>query len=95
MNIDINLIPIFAIGVGLIITITAILSDTISKYKLKVEQIKADALVRVEEVRSRNQLELERLMHQEQQNGTAGTVNYSEPTQNYDDSTKLKSRVRE
>lgn len=88
MNIDGNLVPIFAIGVGLIITVTAILSDTISKYKLKVEQIRADAMVRAEEVRSRNQLELERLMRQE--HGTA-----TGPTQNYEDIARNLNRVRE
>lgn len=92
MNIDGNLIPIFAIGVGLIITVTAILSDTISKYKLKVEQIKADAMVRAEEVRSRNQLELERLMRQE--HGTAAG-SAAEPTQNYENIVRNQNRVRE
>lgn len=88
MNIDGNIIPIFAIGVGLIITVTAILSDTISKYKLKVEQIRADAMVRAEEVRSRNQLELERLMRQERETT-------AEQTQNYNDISRNHSRVRE
>lgn len=35
------------------------------KYKLKKEQIKADALVRTEEIKAKNQLEIERLMHSE------------------------------
>jgi len=61
-----NIIPLCALGVGLIITVTSILIKEITKYKLKVEQIRADAMVRAEEVRSRNQLELERLMRQEQ-----------------------------
>ena len=56
MNLGPDFIPIFAIGVGFIITITAILADSISKYKLKKEQIKADAMVRAEEIRAKNQL---------------------------------------
>ncbi len=88
MRIDGNLIPIFAIAVGLIITVTVVLSDAITKYKLKVEQIRADAMVRAEEIRSRNQLELERLMHQE--NGTA-----AESIQNNEDTGRNQSRVRE
>lgn len=88
MRIDENLIPIFAIGVGLVITMTAILSDKISKYKLRVEQIRADAMVRAEEVRSRNQLELERLMRQERETT-------AEQTQNYEDISRNNSRVRE
>jgi|LSQX01.2.fsa_nt_gb hypothetical protein len=66
MFIDSNLIPIFAIGVGLIIAVTTILSSTISKTKLTIEQIRADALVKAEEVRAKNQLELEKLMRQEE-----------------------------
>lgn len=88
MNIDGNLIPIFEFGAIMIIAVTAILSTAISKYKLKVEQIRADAMVRAEEVRSRNQLELERLMHQEHGATT-------EPTQNYEDISRNNSRVRE
>ena len=86
MNIDLELI--FFLGVGLIITVTAILSGTISKYKLKVEQIRADAMVRAEEVRSRNQVELERLMRQEQ-----GTTD--EPVQYNESVARNQSRVRE
>lgn len=88
MDVGLNMIPIFAISVGLIITVTAILSDTISKYKLKVEQIRADAMVRAEEVRSRNQLELERLMRQERETT-------AEQAQNYEDISRNHSRVRE
>lgn len=62
-----NIVPLCAIGVGLIITVTSILVKEITKYKLKVEQIRADAMVRAEEVRSRNQFELERLMRQERE----------------------------
>ena len=77
MFIDGNLIPLFAIAVGLIITVTKILTESITRYKLKVEQIKADAMVRAEEVRSRNELELERLMRQDQTNNTSATSNSS------------------
>jgi len=88
-------LPYFAISIGFIITITAILSDTISKYKLKVEKIKADALVRSEEVRTRNQLELERLLRQDELS-SAGSINSNDAetvqTLNH---TKSKGRVRE
>lgn len=91
-----NLIPIFAITVGLIITVTAILSDTISKYKLKVEQIRADAMVRAEEVRSRNQLELERLMRQDQETASGSRGNEKKSESYYEeDSSKQMSRIRE
>lgn len=76
MHIDSNLIPLFAIAVGLIIGVTRILSSTFTSYRLKVEQIRADAMVRAEEVRSRNQLELEKLMRQDQ----AGAANQADTT---------------
>jgi len=66
--------------------------DTISKYKLKVEQIRADAMVRAEEVRSRNQLELERLMHQT--NGSTEEP-VTEPARSYEDITRNTNRVRD
>ncbi len=77
MHIDGNLIPLFALAVGLIITVTKILTESISRYKLKAEQIKADAMVRAEEVRSRNELELERLLRQDQTNSTRAASNNS------------------
>ncbi len=94
MHIDGGLIPFFAIGVGLIITMTAILSDTISKTRLKTEQIKADALVRAEEIRARNQLELEKLM-QQKDGQTGGTNSSSETVQYNDDYNRQRSRIRE
>lgn len=95
MHIDGNWIPIFAIGVGLIITVTAILSDTISKTRLKIEQIRADALVRAEEVRTRNQLELEKLMRQEQGRPSASTNGAQDDIQYNEVYSKQSSRVRE
>jgi hypothetical protein len=95
MHIDANLVPIFAIAVGLIITVTAILTDSITKYKLKVEQIKADALVRVEEVRAKNQLELEKLMKKEQNNYSNNNGKYNESSEIYDEENKPRSRIRE
>lgn len=95
MNIGPDLIPIFALSIGFIITITAILTDAISKYKLKKEQIKADAMVRAEEVRSRNQLELEKIMRQSQGNGAYDAGYSSEPGQYCEENPKHKSRVRE
>jgi len=96
MHIDPNFIPIFAISVGLIITVTAILTDSITKYKLKVEQIRADALVRSEEVRTKNQLELEKLLRQESTTSSDyGNANGDEKNEDYVDSRKAKNRIRD
>jgi hypothetical protein len=86
-----ELVPIFAMTVGLIIAVTAM----ISKYKLKAEQIKADALVRAEEVRTRNQLELERLMRQDEMKVPGGSQSAGAETIQNGDYTERKARVRE
>lgn len=63
---------------------TAIVIVTVSvytKYRLKVEQIKADAMVRAEEVRAKNQLEMEKLMYSERtrsNNNTESGLNTDE-----------------
>ena len=44
---------------ALIISVVAI--SQITKYKLRLEQIKADAMVKSEEIRAKNQLEMEAL----------------------------------
>lgn len=91
MQIDGNLIPILAISVGFAIAVVS----RITQYKLKVEQIKADALVRAEEVRTKNQLELEKLIRQDQNNPKSSYESYGESSQAYDENSKTKSRVRE
>lgn len=96
MIIDSNFVAIFAIGVGLVITIVAILSDTISQYKLKVEKIRADAMIKAEDVRSRNQLELERLVLQDYEKAVDSRVYSNSPDILYgEDSLKPRARVKE
>lgn len=95
MQIDGNLIPLFAIAVGLIIAVTRILTSSVSNYKLRVEQIKADAMVKAEEVRARNQLELEKLLRQDQVNSETGSMNRNDPVQSDNENTNSRSRVRE
>ena len=89
------LIPVFAIAVGLIITVTAILTDAISKYKLKVEQIRADTIVRTEEVRARNQLELEKMMHQQAGTSADYRQNKNESDRFYNESSHAREKIRE
>jgi hypothetical protein len=58
--------------------LTAVIIVSISiytKYRIKVEQIKADAMVRAEEVRAKNQLELEKLMQRD--NSEKNNENFS------------------
>ena len=53
-------IAIAAVLVSIYLTIQEIL-----KYRLKKEQIKADALVKAEEIKAKNQLDIEKLIHQD------------------------------
>lgn len=96
MHVDGGFIAVFGFAVCLVISVTAILADSITKYKLKVEQIRADALVRSEEVRTKNQLELEKLLRQE---STASSdnlhVSNDEAIEDYVDSKKAKGRIRD
>jgi hypothetical protein len=58
--------------------LTAVIIVSISiytKYRIRVEQIKADAMVRAEEVRAKNQLELEKLMQRD--NSEKNNENFS------------------
>ncbi len=57
------IIPLAAFATAIVIVVTV----HISRYKLRVEQIKADAMVRAEEIKAKNQLELEKLIRADQQ----------------------------
>lgn len=58
---DLNtVIAILAVLLSVYLTIELVL-----KYRIKKEQIKADVLVRTEEVKAKNQLEIEKLIHQD------------------------------
>lgn len=52
----------------------------IFKFKLKKEQIKADALIKAEEIKAKNQLEIEALIHKENvgTNSNHSNVNITE-----------------
>lgn len=50
-------------------------TQEIVKFKLKKEQIKADALIKTEEIKAKNQLDIEKLMFQDKVE-TSQSVNY-------------------
>lgn len=86
-----DLVPIVSVVSIVVIAVTAILA----KYKLKVEQIKADAMVRAEEVRCRNQLELEKILR-EGHNATADLrAGTNEPEHLDEEYGRRKSRIHE
>ncbi len=53
------------IAVGAVLLSVYLTIQEILKYRLKKEQIKADAMVRAEEIKAKNQLEIEKLIHQD------------------------------
>lgn len=70
-----EIVPVLALIVGMVIAVTKILTKTISSHRLEVEKIRAEAMVRAEEVRTRNELELEKLMRQNQSGSNANNTN--------------------
>ncbi|MCX8129865.1 MAG: hypothetical protein N3I35_07180 [Clostridia bacterium] len=83
-NIEDIIIPI----AGCLTAITIVVTVQVSKYKLKVEQIKADALVRAEEIKAKNQLELERLIRVDHQKSK-----YSDSISGSDDSRTVREKI--
>lgn len=61
MNTPITLSLIITTGVVIIVAF-----DYIKAFLLKKEQIKADTIVRTEEIKAKNQLEIEKLLRQDQ-----------------------------
>ncbi len=59
------LIVFIVMGFASLITLFCVGISQIKSIILKKEQIKADALIRAEEIKARNQLELERLLHRD------------------------------
>jgi len=56
-------------GVGLA-AIIGVIVFFVLKYRVKIEQIKADAMIRAEEIRAKNQLEIERMLMEDRQKQT-------------------------
>ncbi|KNY26048.1 hypothetical protein [Pseudobacteroides cellulosolvens] len=61
-------------GIGLV-AIVGVIIFFVLRYRIKIEQIKADAMVRSEEVRAKNQLEIERMLIEERQNQSNYNIN--------------------
>jgi hypothetical protein len=74
----------------LFITVTEVM-----KFKLKKEQIKADVLIKTEEIRAKNQLDIEKLIQQDKVNN-AHSANYAENNSNQDEvSSERRNRLNE
>ncbi len=79
-------------GIALLTFIFVTVSE-VMKFKLKKEQIKADALVRTEEIKAKNQLDIEKLIMQERvdtaqsqyRTNTVKSVNYVDTNTNQDE----------
>ncbi len=65
MHIDQNTLVAIAVVVVGFFTFTYVSMQEIFKFKLKKEQIKADAMVKAEEIKAKNQLDIEALVHKD------------------------------
>ena len=63
-----TLIALIIMGFSSLITLFCVGISQFKSITLRKEQIKADAMVRAEEIKCRNQIELEKLLRQDQQN---------------------------
>ncbi|OPX43263.1 hypothetical protein CLHUN_28110 [Ruminiclostridium hungatei] len=62
---DQNTVIAIVVGVIGFFSFTYVSMQEVFKYKLKKEQIRADAMVKAEEIKARNQLELEALFQKD------------------------------
>jgi len=62
---DQNTAIAIVVGVIGILSFTYVSTQEIFKYKLKKEQIRADAMVKTEEIKARNQLDIEALFQKD------------------------------
>lgn len=65
MHIDQNTLIAIAVVVVGFFTFTYVSMQEIFKFKLKKEQIKADAMVKAEEIKVKNQFDIEALIHKD------------------------------
>jgi uncharacterized membrane protein YgaE (UPF0421/DUF939 family) len=82
-------------GIGLVAIICVIIFFVL-RYRIKIEQIKADAMVRAEEVRAKNQLEIEKMLIEESHKTSNDKVkNNILHDESYDEDVMLKNRENE
>jgi len=90
--------PTSIVMVVALVSIFSFLFVTVSevmRFKLKKEQIKADVLIKTEEIRAKNQLDIEKLIQQDKVNRTQ-SVNYAESNSNQDEvSSERRNRLNE
>lgn len=86
-------------GIGFVVFITVIglfiTSREFMKFKLKKEQIKADTLLKTEEIRAKNQLDIEKLIMQDKAN-TVRSINYADTNSIQDEAlSERRNRLNE
>ena len=70
-------------------------TQEILKYRLKKEQIKADAMVRAEEIKAKNQLEIEKLIHQDSSEKVINISNSEDAINNDENHNSHRSRIND
>ncbi len=69
--------------------------ELVLKYRIKKEQIKADAMVRTEEVKAKNQLEIEKLIHEDSRVKEANIRNDEDDINNDENLNGQRSRIND
>lgn len=69
--------------------------ELVLKYRLKKEKIKADAMVRTEEVKAKNQLEIEKLIHEDSRVKEANIRNDEDDINNDENLNGHRSRIND
>ncbi|EPR12781.1 hypothetical protein [Ruminiclostridium papyrosolvens] len=83
------------IAVAVVLISIYLTTQEILKYRLKKEQIKADALVKTEEIKAKNQLEIEKLIHQDNSEKVISISNSEDAINNDENLNSHRSRIND
>ncbi len=83
------------IAVAVVLISIYLTTQEVLKYRLKKEQIKADAMVRAEEIKAKNQLEIEKLIHLDSSEKVINISNSEDAINNDENLNSHRSRIND
>ncbi|WP_051571844.1 hypothetical protein [Ruminiclostridium cellobioparum] len=95
MHIDQNTLIAIAVVVVGFFTFTYVSMQEIFKFKLKKEQIKVDAMVKAEEIKAKNQLDIEALIHKDSVNQSKQVKDNRSPVNEEDYLSERRNKLDE
>ena len=95
MHIDQNTLIAIAVVVVGFFTFTYVSMQEIFKFKLKKEQIKVDAMVKAEEIKAKNQLNIEALIHKDSVNQSKQVKDNRSPVNEEDYLSERRNKLDE